>query len=40
MERAIGIINMVFDTIKKYLFLIFKKEDGTEGEAPKLPWEK
>lgn len=40
MEKALGIINMVFDTIKKYIFLILGREDEIEGEAPKFPWEK
>ena len=40
MEKALNIINMVFDAIKKYLFLVFGREDEIEGEVPKFPWEK
>ena len=36
MQEVLDIIQMVFDTIKKYILLILGRADEIEGEAPEL----
>ena len=36
MQEVLDIIQMVFDTIKKYILLILGRKDDIEGEIPQL----
>ena len=36
MQEVLDIIQMVFDTIKKYLLLLLGRGDEIEGEKPEL----
>ncbi len=40
MQKVLDIINMVFDTIRKYILLVLGREDEIEGEVPVFPWDK
>lgn len=40
MQKVLDIINMVFDTIRKYILLVLGREDEIEGEFPAFPWDK
>lgn len=36
MQEVLDIIQMVFDTIKKFLLIILGRKDEIEGEVPEL----
>ena len=36
MQEVLDIIQMVFDTIRKYILLILGRKDEIEGEVPEL----
>lgn len=36
MQEVLDLIQMIFDTIKKYILLVLGREDEIEGEVPSL----